>query len=71
LVETENSAVPETETRKFDTAAQVRMTHEERRALDDWRRRQQEIPTRPQAIREAIRRLVAQEAGSGSAERGA
>ena len=51
----------------FDTASQVRLTHEERRALDNWRRRQQEIPTRPQAIREAIRRLIAQEPGLGHA----
>jgi hypothetical protein len=46
---------------KFDTTAQVRMTREEREALDDWRRRQRQIPTRPEAIRAAIRRLIAQE----------
>jgi hypothetical protein len=44
---------------KFDTTAQVRMTLTERRALDVWRRQQQDIPTRPEAIREAIRRLIA------------
>jgi hypothetical protein len=46
---------------KFDTTAQVRMTRAEREALDDWRRRQREIPTRPEAIREAIRHLVVRE----------
>ena len=55
---------------KFETTAQVRMTRHQSRALDDWRRRQQDIPSRPQAIREAIRRLVAprgqQEAGAGA-----
>jgi hypothetical protein len=46
---------------RFETTAQVRMTRQERRALDDWRRQQQDIPTRPEAIRVAIRRLVAEE----------
>ena len=35
------------------------MTGAERKALDDWRRAQPDIPTRPEAIREAVRRLVA------------
>jgi hypothetical protein len=42
-----------------EVAAQVRMTRAERATLDNWRRQQPEIPTRPEAIREAIRRLVA------------
>jgi hypothetical protein len=41
------------------------MTLDERRALDDWRRRQLDIPTRPEAIREAIRRLVGHKATAG------
>jgi hypothetical protein len=45
--------------RKLDAVSQVRMTRAERAALDDWRRAQPDIPTRPEAIREAIRRLVA------------
>jgi hypothetical protein len=49
-----------TASRKLDAVSQVRMTRAERAALDDWRRQQREIPTRPEAIREAIRRLVAQ-----------
>jgi hypothetical protein len=48
--------------RKLDAVSQVRMTCAERAALDDWRRRQREIPTRPEAIREAIRQLVMKEA---------
>jgi hypothetical protein len=48
---------------RFETTAQVRMTRQERRDLDDWRRQQQDIPTRPEAIRVAIRRLVAPRAG--------
>jgi hypothetical protein len=48
--------------RKLNAVSQVRMTRAERAALDDWRRQQQEIPTRPEAIREAIRRLVAKPA---------
>jgi hypothetical protein len=55
---------------KFETTSQVRMTRHDSRALDDWRRQQQDIPSRPQAIREAIRRLVAprgqQEASAGA-----
>jgi hypothetical protein len=43
---------------KFETTAQVRMTRQERRDLDDWRRQQQDIPTRPEAIRVAIRALL-------------
>jgi hypothetical protein len=46
--------------RKHEAVSQVRMTRAERESLDDWRRRQREIPTRPEAIREAIRRLVAE-----------
>jgi hypothetical protein len=60
-VETQRRPMARTEPLKFDTTAQVRMTLVERKALDDWRRRQREIPTRPEAIREAIRRLVAAE----------
>jgi hypothetical protein len=44
---------------KLDATVQVRIPSDERRALDNWRRAQPEIPTRPEAIREAIRRLVA------------
>jgi hypothetical protein len=44
---------------KRDATVQVRMTDTERNALDDWRRAEPDIPTRPEAIREAIRRLVA------------
>jgi hypothetical protein len=47
--------------RKLDAVSQVRMMRSEREALDNWRRRQPEIPTRPAAICEAIRRLVADE----------
>lgn len=43
-----------------DVSAQVRMTSAERDALDNWRRRQPQIPTRPDAIREAIHRLAAE-----------
>jgi hypothetical protein len=46
---------------KFETTAQVRMTRQERRDLDDWRRQQPDIPTRPEAIRVAIRTLLARD----------
>jgi hypothetical protein len=46
-------------TPKLDTTVQARLPVAERKALDDWRRQQQEIPSRPEAIREAIRHLVA------------
>jgi hypothetical protein len=52
-------------TRTHDAVSQVRMTLDERHALDDWRRRQLDIPTRPEAIREAIRRLVGHKATAG------
>jgi hypothetical protein len=42
------------------------MTTAERRALDDWIRAQPDLMTRPEAIREAVRRLVAGDrTGSG------
>jgi hypothetical protein len=56
---------------KLDASVQARLPVAERRALDDWRRVQPELPTRPQAVREAIRRLVTQGAGAGSAEHAA
>jgi hypothetical protein len=46
-------------TQKLDTTVQARLPMAERRALDDWRRAQPDLPTRPQAVREAIRRLTA------------
>jgi Arc/MetJ-type ribon-helix-helix transcriptional regulator len=55
---------------KFDTTTQVRMTRAERDSLDDWRRRQREIPSRPEAIREAIRRLVAESRADSEARSG-
>jgi Arc/MetJ-type ribon-helix-helix transcriptional regulator len=63
--------VASTSPHKFDAVSVVRMSRAQQDALDDWRRRQREIPTRPEAVREAIRRLVGQEGGSGTAEHAA
>lgn len=34
----------------------IRLTDEELRAIDEWRRKQPTIPSRPQAVRELVRR---------------
>ena len=39
-------------------AVQVRLTGTELESLEKWRREQEKIPPRSEAIREAIRRLV-------------
>ena len=41
---------------------QVRLSGSELECLEDWRRAQDKIPTRSEALREAIRRLVTPEA---------
>ena len=48
-------------------AVQVRLTGTEFDALENWRRAQEKIPPRSEAIREAIRRLVKQHTTSGEA----
>jgi hypothetical protein len=45
-------------------AVQTRLTGSELAALDDWRRGQEKIPPRAEALREAIRRLVTPPAGA-------
>jgi hypothetical protein len=40
-------------------AVQVRLTGSEFTSLENWRRAQEVIPPRSEAVREAIRRLVA------------
>ena len=41
-----------------NAAVQVRLTGAEFDSLENWRRAQEKIPPRSEAIREAIRRLV-------------
>jgi hypothetical protein len=41
-----------------NAAVQVRLSGPEFDSLEDWRRAQEKIPPRSEAIREAIRRLV-------------
>jgi hypothetical protein len=41
-----------------NAAVQVRLSGEEFHSLENWRRAQEKIPPRSEAIREAIRRLV-------------
>ena len=41
-----------------NAAVQVRLSGDEFDSLENWRRAQEKIPPRSQAIREAIRRLV-------------
>jgi hypothetical protein len=41
-----------------NAAVQVRLSGEELISLENWRRAQEKIPPRSEAIREAIRRLV-------------
>ena len=41
-----------------NAAVQVRLSGAEFNSLENWRRAQEKIPPRSQAIREAIRRLV-------------
>ena len=48
-------------------AVQVRLTGTEFDSLENWRRAQEKIPPRSEAIREAIRRLVKQHSTSGEA----
>ena len=45
-------------TYRNDAAVQVRLSGEEFDSLENWRRAQEKIPPRSEAIREAIRRLV-------------
>jgi hypothetical protein len=48
----------------FETGAavQVRLTGSELECLEGWRRAQEKIPPRSEALREAVRRLVTPEA---------
>jgi hypothetical protein len=43
-------------------AVQVRLTGSELECLEEWRRAQEKIPPRSEALREAVRRLVTPEA---------
>jgi hypothetical protein len=45
-------------------AIQVRLSGTEFDSLENWRRAQQKIPPRSEAVREAIRRLVTQALGT-------
>jgi Arc/MetJ-type ribon-helix-helix transcriptional regulator len=70
MISSQGVPMARTTSRKLDSTVQVRIPLPDREALDDWRRAQPEIPTRPEAIREAIRRLVASDrAGSARPQR--
>jgi hypothetical protein len=53
------------------TPVQIRFQAEELAALDDYRRRQSNPPSRPQAARELIRLSLNDRAGAPDAERAA
>ena len=43
---------------EFSAAVQVRLSGSELEDLENWRRAQEKVPPRSEALREAIRRLV-------------
>lgn len=52
---------------KSETAL-VRLSPEQAKAIDDWRRQQPDIPTRPEAIRRLIERGLEAEAARREAD---
>ena len=56
-------------TSSADSQVQVRMPQDLRRAIEDFRRQEPDIPTRPEAIRRLLKLAVArQDGGTGNGE---
>lgn len=55
-------------TSSADSQVQVRMPPELRRAVEERRRREPDIPTRPEMIRRLLKQATRQDGGTGNGE---